>query len=158
MEGGYPMEFFIKINDRLTVGSQPKAEDLEYLAQQGYKTIINLRTCEEESKLSVEEEGRLAQEKGFRYINLPLSPSQLNDQVVEEFQRLIHDPEGAPYFVHCSAGRRAGAMCLLAVACEQNWLPEQTFLVAKQMGFDCDSAPALKAFFADYLQRRQSQK
>lgn len=61
----------IKIDDRFTVSrTQPTKEDLQEIKQQGFQSVVNLRTMEEEALLlSPQEEGEQVQELGMRYLH-----------------------------------------------------------------------------------------
>ena len=68
--------FFEKINDSFYRGSQAGAEEMEVLAKQGIKRILNLKTISSEESLKLAKE---ALERGLEFINIPLSPFNIKN-------------------------------------------------------------------------------
>lgn len=140
----------IYINDRFTVGGQPRTRDLRNLAARGFKSIVNLR-CEGEAEqpLSPSDEGVKVIKLGMRYLHLPASPTAMQASQVDQFRTQVAALPG-PVFVHCHSGKRAGAFVMMDHAVHTGRSGEQTLKTAAQMGFACD-VPALKAFVKGYV-------
>ena len=103
-----------KLTDRLLVGAQPTAEDLDWLHDAGVAMVINLRTDGENGQaLSPSAEGEAATSAGLAYRHIPVSLASLNSEQVEAVKAAIAEAEG-PVYVHCGAGQRACAIGLLA--------------------------------------------
>ena len=139
-----------KINDEVTVGGQPSEEQLQELAQQGFKSVVNFRTeGEADQPVSPSEEGAQAKSAGLEYLHLPVSMQTLDAGTVDQFrQRYRELPK--PIFAHCKGGTRAGAMVMMHLAKEQGLTGQQTLQQAEQMGFKCDQ-PAIKQFVQQYV-------
>jgi uncharacterized protein (TIGR01244 family) len=139
-----------KINDEVTVGGQPTEEQLQELARQGFKSVVNFRTeGEADQPVSPGEEGAQALAAGLEYLHLPVSMKALDPATVDQFrQRYRELPK--PIFAHCKGGTRAGAMVMMHLASEQGMSGQQTLDQAEQMGFKCDQ-PALKQFVQQYV-------
>jgi uncharacterized protein (TIGR01244 family) len=135
----------LRINDEVSVGGQPSADQLQELAQQGFKSVVNFRTeGEADQPLSPSEEGEQAKAAGLEYLHLPVSMKSLGAETVDEFRRQYRElPK--PVFAHCKGGTRAGAMVMMHLAREQGLTGQQTLQQAEQMGFKCDQ-PAIKQF------------
>lgn len=78
---------------------------VQELAEQGFRTIIDLRT---------EAEGILAEKQaveaaGMRYINIQVTSAGINDEQLATFTAAI-EQAAAPVLLHCASGNRAGAM------------------------------------------------
>ena len=145
----------ISLNDRITVGAQPSAAQLEQLAQDGFKTIINLRSSgEEDQPLSPDEEGKKVQEQGMQYLHIPVSPEAMQPEQVDQFRRELSRLP-TPVFVHCKTGQRSGALAMRHMAVERGMSGEETVDKAEQMGFEC-KAPALKKLVIDYVDSHRS--
>lgn len=86
--------------------SQPTGEQLQVLAEEGYKTVIDLRPAEEPRGF---DEAQAARQNGLAYVHLPVSPATLDqatiDRFVEEF-----DKAPRPVVVHCATSNRVGAL------------------------------------------------
>ena len=139
-----------KIGDSVSVGPQPSEDDLNELAEKGYKTIINLRTEQEEDQpLNPGAEGELVRAKGLEYRSIPVSMDTMEPALVDKFRSdLANLP--SPAFVHCRSGQRAGAFVMMDQACRNNMSGADLLNQAKQMGFECDQ-PELKQFVCHYV-------
>lgn len=142
-----------QISDSVSVGAQPSEEDLNDLAAQGFKTVINLRTDQEEDQpLNPGAEGELVREKGLEYRNIPVSMDTMEPAIVDKFRNdLANLP--SPAFVHCRSGQRAGAFVMMDQGCRNNMSGAEVLNQAKQMGFECDQ-PELKQFVMQYVDSR----
>ena len=64
------MEIIRKINDELTIAGQVTLEQLQQVAQEGFKSVLNLRSPDEEGFLSNEQQQ--VEELGLYYLNIPV--------------------------------------------------------------------------------------
>lgn len=91
---------FGQVDDRFYRGARPKEDDLKALASMGIKTVIDL------TDNSREYEQPAVEAAGLHYVNIPMvdkrSPSM--DQI-NEFLKIVNDPETGKFFVHCAGGR-----------------------------------------------------
>ena len=143
------MENVKRINDQLAVAiGQVTLEELHQAAQEGFKSVLNLRSPSEEGFLS--DEQQQAENAGLQYVNVPVKPdgmsNELADQVLQEIDQL---PK--PALIHCKSGMRSGAMTLMYVATQQGLTADEAMEMGKQNGFDCDSNPQMKRFFEHYI-------
>lgn len=140
----------VKITDGLSVGGQPSQDGLRRLAEEGVKTVVNLRTTgEKDQPLSPEEEGQQVGELGMRYVHIPVSMKSLEPEQVERFRAELKNSP-FPVFVHCASGKRAGAFAMMATAVEAGMSGEDTLKQAESMGFKCD-VPELKEFVTSFV-------
>ena len=142
------MENVKKINEQLTVAGQVTPEQLQQAAQEGFKSVLNLRSPDEEGYWR--DEQQQAEALGLRYVNIPVKVDTLTEdkttQVLEQIDSL---PK--PALIHCYKQMRAGAMVLMNVATRQGLTPEQAFAKAHEIGLDCSAYPQMKEFFAHYV-------
>lgn len=146
------MNHTIKINDEVTVGPQPNEAEIGELKYQGFRTIVNFREDGEEDQPMVpmqEKEWVVTAE--MEYLHLPVSQQGLSVSAVDEFrEKYPYLPK--PIYAHCASGKRAGAMVMMHMACEQGLSGEETLAKAEQMGFECDK-PRLMEFVKSYVNR-----
>ena len=64
----------------VSIGGQPSAEDIEELKAKGYKTIVNVRTPQDDGYLAEEE--RLVENAGLGYAEIGISPKIIDDMAV----------------------------------------------------------------------------
>jgi tyrosine-protein phosphatase SIW14 len=106
-----PIVRYARISPTLSRGGQPDARGLQLLKEQGYKTIVNLR--------SHHSERAAAEALGLRFVELPLHADVFgstapSDDEVRRFFEIVLDPANQPVFFHCAHGKdRAGTMAAL---------------------------------------------
>ncbi|RCJ24491.1 phosphatase [Nostoc sp. ATCC 43529] len=126
-----------KVSDEYFAGGQPTPETLKQLAGEGYKSVVNLRSLDEAGALA--DEQQQAQAVGLEYVNVPLKPSQANDnltaKVLSELQQLP-----TPVYFHCGAGGRASALALIAFATQHHLNREQVLAKAKELDINPEQA------------------
>ncbi|OKH41308.1 phosphatase [Calothrix sp. HK-06] len=131
-----------KISDDLSVAGQVTPEELQQLASEGFKSVLNLRASDEEGFLS--DEQQQAEKLGLEYANVPLQPKQadheLTKQAIEQVENL---PK--PILIHCAGGARAGGIALIAAAIQEELSYEEITQVAQEVGISLDQ-PHLKQF------------
>lgn len=144
------MENVKKINNELTVTGQVTPEQLQQASDEGFKSVLNLRSPDEKGYWSDEEQQ--AQALGLDYVNIPVKVDTLSEEQTTEILKQI-DELPKPALIHCGTAMRAGAMALMNVATRQGMTPEQAFQKAGEIGFDCSSNPKMKQFFEQYVSK-----
>jgi len=99
----------------ISTGGQPSAEHFETLAAEGYRTVIDLRTGDEDRGLpgGLSEE-QVVREAGMEYVSLPLA-SRAGDYVNEAFdgfRQALSEPSRRPVLVHCRTATRVEPLML----------------------------------------------
>lgn len=146
------MQDTVDINTRFTVAKfAPDAEQVRQAAEEGFRSIINMQTDDEDKKLRIQpqEEGRIADEARLTYLHHPVDAEKLSDELVDSFRRKAMDLP-VPVLVHCASGRRSGAFVMMHVACEKGMDGDEVIAKAEEMGFECDT-PELEKFVKDYV-------
>ncbi|PHK95233.1 phosphatase [Pseudoroseomonas rhizosphaerae] len=141
----------IRINDRLSVDpTPPTREELERLAQEGFRSVVNLRTPGEPNQpLSPDAEGEATREAGLDYAHMPVAPTGLHSEQVDEFRQKLSELPG-PVLIHCASGKRASIFGVLGLATEEGLSGEEALSRARALGFDWGS-PQIEAFIKRYL-------
>ncbi len=143
------MENVKRINDQLAVAmGQVTPEDLQQAAQEGFKSVLNLRSPEEEGFMN--DEQQQTEKAGLQYVNIPVKPNDMSDELADQVLQGI-DQLPKPALIHCKSGMRSGAMSLMYVAIQQGMTADEAMAIGKQNGFDCDSSPQMKQFFEHYV-------
>lgn len=144
----------IRINENLTVTGQVIQEQLQQAIQEGFKSVLNLRSPDELG-FKVDEQ-QMAQALGLHYVNVPLKPEALSEELVSKI--LMHlEQIPKPAVMHCAAGIRSAVIALLSVAIQDRLTPEQTLAKARHLGFEfvnysCVN-PQLKESFIQYVKK-----
>lgn len=145
----------IRINDGLSVDTgQPTRDELDRLAQEGFKTVVNLRTAGEQNQpLSPEAEGEVARKAGLDYLHIPVASTDPRPEQVDQFSKKLSELPG-PVLVHCASGKRSGAFAILQLANQEGLSGEEALVKTRQLGFDWKS-PELESFVTRYLDQRR---
>lgn len=140
------MEEVKRVSNDLSITGQPKPEDLKAAAEQGFKSVLNLRSSEESGALSNEQQ--LAEAAGLEYANVPLSSTTPDEELMTkalfELENLAK-----PVLIHCGAGLRAGAIGVIATAIEQDWSLKQLTQKSEEIGLNLEQ-PHLKQFIQQH--------
>jgi uncharacterized protein (TIGR01244 family) len=105
-----------KINDELAIAGQITSAQLKQLADDGYKSVLNLRSPDEQSSLENEQEK--VEFLGLQYINLPTNIDEINHQsALKVFQKI--NQLSKPTLIHCDDSIRSAVIVLLYIATKQ---------------------------------------
>ena len=124
---------FVKVNDSLYRGGQPKEAGWKRLSSLGIRTIVDLR----EDNPGIAGERQRADASGIRFIHIPMSIyAAPTDEQVMLFLETVLTPANQPVFVHCDSGRnRTGAMIAMYRVVVEGWTIKQAYHEARQLGF-----------------------
>lgn len=98
----------VKVNDRLSVATQPQLEEFEDIARLGFKSVINNRPDgEEPMQPDSASEEQAAKAHGLSYRQIPIrsgAPLSLGD--IEATQQAMSELDG-PVLAHCRSATRS---------------------------------------------------
>ena len=143
---------FGQMDERFYRGAQPKPEDYKDLAALGIKTVIDLRDD------PTDYEKQAVESLGMRYVNIPMVDKKYpRSEQVEQFLKLVDDPQTGKFFVHCAGGRhRTGAMGAVYRFKHYGWNFDQVYSEMKQYDFYTRFGHGdFKKFVEDYWQQMQ---
>jgi len=107
-----------KVTDRIYRSAQPSAAGMKRLESLGIRTVINLRAFHSD-RGTVQGTALFDEE-------LSIKTWHLEDEDVVRVLRLLSDPAGGPYLVHCQHGAdRTGTMVAMYRIVVQGW-PRET--------------------------------
>ena len=113
-----------KIDDLLSVSGQLNQENLQQISKQGFKSILNLRSPNENGFLK--DEAKYAANLGLNYLNIPIQLTEINDEIVNRTLSAIKTlPK--PLLISCRVGFRAKIIAMLYQAIKQKMTPEEAF-------------------------------
>jgi protein tyrosine/serine phosphatase len=146
---------FGQMDDRFYRGARPDEEDYKALAELGIKTIIDL------TDNSREYEQPAVEAAGLRYINIPMVDKSYPSMAqVNEFLKVVDDPETGKFFVHCAGGRhRTGVVGAVYRFTKDNWNLDQVLAEMEQYDFNSGFGHGKqKNFVKDYWQQFQAKQ
>ncbi|MEH2233227.1 MAG: sulfur transferase domain-containing protein [Nostoc sp.] len=134
-----------KVSDDLSAAGQLTSEELKQAAQEGFKSVLNLRSPDEAGFFS--DEQQQAQAAGLQYANVPLKPTEANQEQTElAIQEIENLPK--PILIHCAAGARASGIALIANAISEGLTYEEISQKAQELGLNLEQ-PHLKQFLLE---------
>jgi uncharacterized protein (TIGR01244 family) len=137
------------INQDLAIATaQPAPEQLQQVAKTGFKSVVNLRSPQEEDFLTNEQQ--YTETAGLKYINIPLRPDMLSEELIDQILGEI-DKLPKPTLAHCKTGLRAVTTALMYIATREGMSAEAAFAKGKELGFNYDEKPQIKEFLLNYI-------
>lgn len=98
---------YVPISDRIATSGQPTAIQLRWIADAGYRTVINLLPSDSENSLPGEAE--LVAGLGMDYIHIPVDFKGPQEADYQRFVEAMRDSGQEPVWVHCAANARVSA-------------------------------------------------
>ena len=120
-----------KINDDVAIAGQLTPEQLQQIAHEGFKSVLNLRSPDEEGFLNNEQQQ--AKVLGLYYINIPVKGEAINAEVAAQVLKQVDDL-AKPVLIHCNNSMRAAAIVLMSIATQQGVSLSKAFKQAEQLG------------------------
>lgn len=112
------------------LSGQPTGEQVQLAAEDGYKTILDLRTPQEPRGFDEPEAARL---NGLVYVNVPVSPTALDQTTIDRFLNAMRKAQ-KPVLIHCSTGARVGALWYAWLVLGEGKPPSEALAKAKAAG------------------------
>jgi len=114
---------FRKVNEQVSTGGQPTAEQLQAAAVEGFQTVINLATYK--AGESLENEAKFVRSLGMNYHYIPVEweNPQLSD--FDAFERVMHEVGSTKILIHCAANFRVTAFYGLYAMKNLGWTESQ---------------------------------
>lgn len=110
------MNIVRKINDELAIAGQITLDQLQQIADEGYKSVLNLRLPDETGLLANEQEK--TELLGLYYVNLQTKSEDINHQgMLQIYQTITELPK--PTLIHCDNSIRSAAIVFLYIALKQ---------------------------------------
>jgi len=135
---------FVSLEPKLSGGSLPTAEGLDWLAQKGYKTVLDLSEASEVQSKFIDEVAN----RGLRYVSLPMGLTKLDAEHVERFNREIQLDDSLPVYFCDADGVRAGALWYVRKVSVDGVDDQSAMKQAVELGLTDDS---LRKAAEDYL-------
>lgn len=117
------MDSFLQATPLIACGSQPSADEIQQLAEQGYQAVINLGL--HNTDYALENEASLVSGHGMQYHHLPIPFEQPETNHFECFYDLMQQYQAEKCFVHCAANKRATVFIALYGQKVLHWTPEE---------------------------------
>jgi uncharacterized protein (TIGR01244 family) len=134
------------VDEHFATAGQPKDTAFAKLAENGYRSVLSLRTGSEGIDLAHEKE--MVEKAGLRFINIPVQSSAPEPEQVGEFITAVKDKTNQPMLIHCGSANRVGAFWMIYRVIDQGWPEDKALEEAIAIGL---TSPALKTFAHEYI-------
>jgi uncharacterized protein (TIGR01244 family) len=134
------------VDEHFATAGQPKDSAFAKLAENGYRSVLSLRTGSEGIDLAHEKE--MVEKAGLRFINIPVQSSAPKPEQVTDFIKAVKDNSNQPMLIHCGSANRVGAFWMIYRVVDQGWPEDKALEEAITIGL---TSPALKTFAHEYI-------
>lgn len=131
----------------VATGGQPGAQELQALADAGFRTIVDTRLPQEPRGY---DEAAAAARAGLTYVRLPVGNGVPGDDLFDRVREVMNDAEKRPVLVHCATGNRVGMVLIPWLMLDEGMETEEALHLAMRMGM---RSPQLAEFAFDYVER-----
>ncbi|MEO7909992.1 MAG: protein tyrosine phosphatase family protein [Roseiflexaceae bacterium] len=112
-----------KVDDQLSTGGQPTEQHLRAVAEQGFRTVINLAPSS--PRYSLEDEAGLVRSLGMGYHHIPVEWDNPTASDFSAFEALMQALPSGKTFIHCAANFRVSAFYSLYAQKHLGWSAAQ---------------------------------
>lgn len=93
------------LSEGIVAGGAPEVSAFKAIKENGFKTVIDLRTPEE----GIDAERKAVEALGMKYVNIPMSSRDVSEAQVEKLSASLTD-DAYPVLMHCRSGGRVNAL------------------------------------------------
>ncbi|GGD39968.1 hypothetical protein GCM10012288_12520 [Malaciobacter pacificus] len=98
---------YIKINELISTSGQPKIEQFEEIANEGFEVVINLAL--NDSSNAIENEDKIVTSLGMSYLHIPVSFEEPKLSDLKLFLNTLQALGANKVWVHCAKNYRVSA-------------------------------------------------
>ena len=139
---------YTQIDATVACGGDTPRDAFPALAQQGFRTVVNLRL---DGEPGVAEEAESADAAGLRYVHLPMTPSAPEFEAAEQFLEVVADPSNQPVYIHCASANRVGGVWAIKRVVQDGWSREAALAEGHAIGL---KSPVIIDFVHRFLDAR----
>ena len=112
-----------KVDDQLITGGQPTEEQVQAVAEQGFRTVINLAPIN--PRYSLDDEAGLVGSLGMLYHHIPIDWDNPTASDFSAFEAVMQSLPTGKTFIHCAANFRVTAFYSLYAQKHLGWSKAQ---------------------------------
>ena len=132
---------YTQVKDGVSAGQRPDLDGLDWLKAKGFKTIVHVRRPQD-----VDDTDRGQVEKrGIKFVSLVVSPETLNNEWIEEFNRVIGETTARPVFVYGQDSQTAAVVWYLHLRTAEFLTHDEARVRAVRLGLKDDKSDLFKA-------------
>jgi len=126
-------------------GAQPSEKGIHYLADNGIRTVVNLRDDPQKW------EKQAVEKAGMQYVWIPSTASKADPKVVDKFLTTMRQGD-TPVFVHCKAGRdRTGLNVAAYRIIHDDWDRKRAITELHAYGYNWALFPGIEKYLKTFI-------
>jgi len=98
---------YIKINELIATSGQPKVEEFEIIANEGFEVVINLSVYKTSN--SIENENKIVTDLNMSYFHIPVNFENPSSSDLKLFLNVLQSLGANKVWIHCSKNYRVTA-------------------------------------------------
>jgi uncharacterized protein (TIGR01244 family) len=127
------MPYSSKFGDQVYFGGQPQEADFKIFADQGIKTVINLRTSGEMDQLPFNERA-IVEAAGMKYVHVPIGGKPATPTQLQAAMTALAGAHHNRVLFHCASSDRVGYVWALYRAQQDGLSPEAAIQEGRKAG------------------------
>ena len=136
------------LDEKLSSGGMPTAEQMKEVAEAGVRVVINLALVTSQGALP--EEDKVVESLGMKYIHIPVEWNNPTEQNLEDFFTAMDEHKDEKVLVHCQANYRASSFVMLYRVLRLGWKKEDAIPVMEKM-WNPEDFPVWQTFIDENL-------
>ena len=104
---------FIKINELISTSGQPKIEEFEFIAKEGFEVIINLAL--NSSSNAIENEDKIVSSLNMSYIHIPVDFENPRISDLKLFLNILQALGANKVWIHCAKIIELVLLCMFII-------------------------------------------
>ena len=122
---------FTQVDASVACGGDTPPEAIAMLADQGFRSVVNLRV---EGEPGVADEADIVEAAGLRYFHLPLDPSAPEFEVADQILAIVAEPSNQPVYIHCASANRVGGVWAIKRVVQDGWSVAEALAEGQAIG------------------------
>jgi len=110
---------FLAVSGNLATAGQPSEAQLQSVAREGFKVVINLGLLD--PRYCLDDEAGRVQELGMRYVHIPVDFEAPADEDLQRFFQAMDEARDQKVLVHCAANYRVSSFVSLYGQAKLGW-------------------------------------
>lgn len=98
---------FSKVDKLISTSGQPKIDEFQYIKENGFEIVINIRSTDEMRFLFNEK--KIVEDLGLKYFNIDMTLENPSQNCFDEFCHIMDQFSDIKKYVHCKANKRVSA-------------------------------------------------
>ena len=136
------------LNDKLSSSGMPTAGQIQAVAEENVRVVINLALLSSQGALP--DEDKLVESLGMKYIHIPVEWNNPTRENLRDFFQAMDAHQDEKVLVHCQANYRASAFIMLYRVLRLGWNKADAIPVMEKM-WNPEDFPVWEKFIDDCL-------